>query len=1409
MLLQAAPSGPDTTEQKAVENQTTKPFEKPVELANTHVLDYAPAPGWTTHVTKEGRLYYCNHVTRTAGWLPPTDAWKCGEDTLPYGWERALDDSGRTYYLNHVNKTTTYENPSVRNMEPIPIPEPRSVTLERSPVMGFGFVAGSEKPVVVRFVTEGGPSVDKLLPGDQILAVNGEDVKNAPREHVISLVRACSTTVTLIVCQPMQQSGARKSTFLSASKRARLRSKPSRVRFAESVCVNGAPLFPPSAFSLGDVCVAPMANVLKVFLENGQTKSFKYDAWTTVHDVVTSLQTKLCLQATEHFSLVVEHIKSLKRNKLTLLDPTDTLARIGSKPGAHKLRCLFRVAFVPSSAAALAQRDLAALDYLYTQCCNDVTQERFAPELQYDTALRLAALHIYQHALCNNISAAKLTVKTVERDFGLERFVPASLLENMKRKEIHKVLSHFFKLHASMAGPGKQLTALQVKIHYLDLISQLPSYGAKCFSAGPRADAMERVILVSPKFGLSQIIGTRNSVPLPIANLEDIRRVEVRNEDELSRAVLIKLQSERLVTITLEERDASELVLVLRGYFKLITDQNLPVDQEESPPLEDLAPPYLSQHRVVPEKWSYMNQSQVRTICFAIHPTYQGINHKTNGLYNTVGRQSKPPFMPGFSLDSNMNSSMTNNRNNQIRNHLRFCDSKSNSYDLESVGSMEILETSQNDDVLRRVQEMHQLVANSEKYLNEQDGFNKHTFTEWQETSVDIESDSESQFADDAPGKLKHSDSLLLLTQGRKHSEDTKLPYTNTTIEILRNENNHSESDNDSVCTPQNSPKHRLNKLSDSFSKSRISFGLRSPDNTGSKEEDLKAYLERLKDSCNSSDLDSLTNLYYDFDPDIIDLTLIPPPVTPDELDCALPTPINNPPIKFADSVENLKIIDKNILSDNIDLEEFLASVTVPPPIQKVTPAVELTPEEIMSFIIPPPPALRRSFENLSIENHVTTNFPKQEELHKNTDFHYTNGSIVRRNSNGSVKSNIIEYATIERKGAFSCCAKGKVEKNDKDKIGCAEAICPPPRKLSDQKPPERPPKNLVQERQRSYSLTNNIMHQNSQTEAPPTLPPRGESNPHAPPHLYLPPKKPPLPPVPPLDVLRRKNSNPQPKSVTESRTACIGSPHLQRNRNVYNAIESSFGISDDRKLNSVSTAISTPTSPHLDSSKAQKNRSFSQDSPAPRPSNGQTHIRSYSESASIEKTRTKPHDGTLQRNGSGCGKNGCISTRENLLTKTDAAMGSLLIRLDQVAAQCNAAQIHGGGSLMSEEKFQIAKDELTSQSLQLVTSSKMLVIAMSDTTLPDLPENLAICLTILRRLTELCQDLANHTTAPLQTRNLILKVHDVTAAFQHLLTSNIDRSSQATIEEHLACEAESLANVLATLLRSLRVFSP
>lgn len=84
-------------------------------------------------------------------------------------------------------------------------------------------------------------------------------------------------------------------------------------------------------------------------------------------------------------------------------------------------------------------------------------------------------------------------------------------------------------------------------------------------------------------------------------------------------------------------------------------------------------------------------------------------------------------------------------------------------------------------------------------------------------------------------------------------------------------------------------------------------------------------------------------------------------------------------------------------------------------------------------------------------------------------------------------------------------------------------------------------------------------------------------------------------------------------------------------------------------------------------------------------------------------------------------------------------------------------------------------------------------------------------------------QALGRHTSAPLQTRNLVLRVHDVTAAFKDLAGAEMAQiihehnakkdqnhgQEDSTLEGQLALRAECLANVLATLLRSLRVFSP
>lgn len=47
-----------------------------------------------------------------------------------------------------------------------------------------------------------GPGKDKLLNGDEILAINDEDVEFASREHVISLIRKSVHKIKLVVKQP-------------------------------------------------------------------------------------------------------------------------------------------------------------------------------------------------------------------------------------------------------------------------------------------------------------------------------------------------------------------------------------------------------------------------------------------------------------------------------------------------------------------------------------------------------------------------------------------------------------------------------------------------------------------------------------------------------------------------------------------------------------------------------------------------------------------------------------------------------------------------------------------------------------------------------------------------------------------------------------------------------------------------------------------------------------------------------------------------------------------------------------------------------------------------------------------------------------------------------------------------------
>ncbi|XP_071973606.1 WW domain-containing oxidoreductase isoform X3 [Engystomops pustulosus] len=80
-------------------------------LDDTDSEDELP-PGWEERSTKDGWVYYANHLDEKTQWEhPKTGKRKRIAGDLPYGWEQETDENGQTYFVDHLNKRTTYLDP--------------------------------------------------------------------------------------------------------------------------------------------------------------------------------------------------------------------------------------------------------------------------------------------------------------------------------------------------------------------------------------------------------------------------------------------------------------------------------------------------------------------------------------------------------------------------------------------------------------------------------------------------------------------------------------------------------------------------------------------------------------------------------------------------------------------------------------------------------------------------------------------------------------------------------------------------------------------------------------------------------------------------------------------------------------------------------------------------------------------------------------------------------------------------------------------------------------------------------------------------------------------------------------------------------------------------------------------------
>ncbi|XP_076877939.1 uncharacterized protein frmpd1b isoform X2 [Brachyhypopomus gauderio] len=426
-----------------------------------------------------------------------------------------------------------------------------------------GFTLSTQLPLLVRDVTPGGPADGRLLPGDQLLKVNNKAIDDLSPELVENMIRESQDSVTVTILRNMLNP---KSSFMTAEKRARLRRNPVKVHFAEEVVVNG--------HTQGNSLLF-LPNVLKVYLENGQTKAFKFDKTTTVKDIALTLKEKLSIQCIEYFSLVLEQQYSI--TKLLLLHEDELIQKVVQKKDSHDYRCLLRVCFIPRDPVDLLHDDPVAFEYLFHQSVGDVLQERFAVEMKCNTALRLAALHMHERmASCGQTTRA--SVKSIIKEFGLESFISPTLLRNMKEKDLRKALTgHMKKIQALLEPRQKVFSVSQARLAYLTQMAELISYSGRSYNATMLDRESLVSLLVGARYGISQILNHKLNMISTIIDFHYISRVEVLSESDRVSMLKIYLHDIQPLALLMESVSAKDLACLLAGYCKLLVDPNMNV----------------------------------------------------------------------------------------------------------------------------------------------------------------------------------------------------------------------------------------------------------------------------------------------------------------------------------------------------------------------------------------------------------------------------------------------------------------------------------------------------------------------------------------------------------------------------------------------------------------------------------------------------------------------------------------------------------------------------------------------------------------------------------------------------------------------------------------------------------------
>ncbi|XP_060051918.1 focal adhesion kinase 1 isoform X7 [Erinaceus europaeus] len=227
-----------------------------------------------------------------------------------------------------------------------------------------------------------------------------------------------------------------------------------------------------------------------------------------------------------------------------------------------------RIRYLPKGFLNQFTEDKPTLNFFYQQVKSDYMSE-IADQVDQEIALKLGCLEIRRSywEMRGNALEKKSNYEVLEKDVGLKRFFPRSLLDSVKAKTLRKLIQQTFRQFANL---NREESILK----FFEILSPVYRFDKECFKCALGSSWIISVELaIGPEEGISYLTD-KGCNPTHLADFNQVQTIQYSNSEDKDRKGMLQLKiagAPEPLTVTAPSLTIAEnMADLIDGYCRLV-----------------------------------------------------------------------------------------------------------------------------------------------------------------------------------------------------------------------------------------------------------------------------------------------------------------------------------------------------------------------------------------------------------------------------------------------------------------------------------------------------------------------------------------------------------------------------------------------------------------------------------------------------------------------------------------------------------------------------------------------------------------------------------------------------------------------------------------------------------------------